>query len=98
MMCCQRVSFQEPMYYDETNCRFGTYDRCPKCMKLVGREANISYTAPRGITAAWNVYSEIATREFHKTGEGRPLRFVMSKAGLLPLGHVPAPVEAEERF
>lgn len=87
-MCCQRVSFQEPMYYDETNCRFGTYDRCPKCMRLTGREANIAYTAPHGIRTAWTALSEVYTREYFKPGEGRPMRYAMSKAGLVPCGFV----------
>ena len=87
--CCRLANYEEPMYYDETNARFGIYDRCPRCWRLQG-EAKIAYTAPKGLRDAWTAYSELAVREFHARSDGRPLRFRMDKAGLLPLGFVPA--------
>lgn len=93
--CCQRASFQDPMYYDETNCRFGVYDRCAKCQRLTGREAHIAYTSPKGIRDSWTPHSEVALREFIKPWEGKPLRFKMSKSGLVPLGFMIQPESVE---
>lgn len=97
--CCQVFPYQDPIYFDETNCRIGTYDRCPKCERLVGREANIAYTAPAALRGAWNVYSEIATRE-HYARSSSPLRYVFSKQGLVPVGYKPKveTAEVEEQF
>lgn len=96
--CCKVVNFENPMFYDETNCRFGHYATCPKCSRLHG-EARIIYTAPKGLRDAWTVHSEVAAKEFYARS-GRPLRFVMSKHGLMPLGFVPAveTAEVEEQF
>ena len=87
--CCQMPAYLDPLYYDETNCRFAHYARCSSCHKLIG-EAKIIYTAPKGLRDAWTALSEVAIREHHKDvgrDMGRPLRFVMSKAGLMPVGY-----------
>lgn len=95
MTPCHSVpAYDEKMYFDETNCAFGIYSRCSKCHRLQG-EAKIQYTAPKGLRDSWTALSEVRVREFHARGEGRPLRFKMSKEGLVPLGYVPAPVEME---
>lgn len=93
--CCKVPCYQNPMYYDETNCRFGHYSTCSKCNKLHG-EAKLIYTAPIGLRKAWTSLSEVMVREHHAKGEGRPLRFTMEKAGLTPLGYKPAQVEIAE--
>ncbi len=92
--CCSRPRYEDPLFYDPTNCRFGTWSRCAKCHKLYG-SPKIAYTIPKGIKESWNAYSEVATREFHKPGEGRPLRYFVGKQGLIPVGFKPAQVEIE---
>ena len=84
--CCQMPAYSDPMFYDETNCRFGHYARCAKCHKLYG-EAKITYTAPKGLRDSWTALSEVMAREHHRPGEGRPMRFVMSPGGLKPVGY-----------
>lgn len=94
MTPCHSVPmYLDPMYFDETNCRFGHYARCASCHKLYG-EAKLIYTAPIGLRKAWTALSEVAVREHHR-GEGRPLRFEMTKAGLMPLGYKAPQVEIE---
>lgn len=80
--------------FDETNCRFGHYSRCPKCSRIHG-EAKLLYTAPIGLRQSWTAHSERVVREFYARSE-RPLRFVMSKHGLMPLGWVALVAEAED--
>lgn len=92
--CCSRPRYDDPMVFDETGCRFGVYSRCCSCHRLFG-EAKLIYTAPKGLRESWTALSEVAVREHHKPHEGRPLRFVMSTAGLYPLGYKPAQMEIE---
>ena len=95
--CCGFPAYSDPMFYDETNCRFGVYARCAKCHRLYG-EAKIGYTAPSGLRSAWTALSEVWTREhFSKDREGRPMRFVMDTGGLKPLGFKPAQPEMTEQ-
>lgn len=93
--CCSRPQYEDPMMFDETNCRFGHYSRCAKCGKLYG-SAKLIYNAPKGLRDSWTALSEVAIREHYKPHEGRPLRFVMNTAGLYPLGYKPTQVETAE--
>ncbi len=87
MTPCHSVPmYEDGMFYDETNCRFGHYSRCASCHKLYG-EAKLIYTSPKGLRDSWTALSEVMTREHYRSGEGRPLRFVMSVGGLKPLGY-----------
>ena len=98
--CCSMPAYLDPMMFDDTNCRFGHYSRCAKCHRLQG-EAKIIYTAPKGLKDSWTALSEVMVREHHRSGEGRPLRFVMSKSGLAPVGYkgeVKAQAELQEDF
>ena len=94
--CCQVTAYLDPLFVDETNVRFAHYARCSKCHRLIG-EAKILYTAPKGLKDAWNAYSEVAVREFHKPGEGRPMRFTQAKSGLVPVGWKPAQPEIDDQ-
>lgn len=79
--CCGRKAYLDPLYYDETNVRFGHWPRCPSCQKLIG-DPKILYAAPKALQEAWKALSVVACREHHAGREGRPLRFEL-KAGLL---------------
>jgi hypothetical protein len=96
MMCCQRVPFLDPIYYDPTNLRIGEFSRCAKCYRLIG-DAKIFTTIPKGLRDSWKALSQVYAKEFYKRGENRPLRFVVQPFGLAPLGHVAPKAEIEDQ-
>ena len=91
--CCKVPCYENPIYFDETNLRIGAWPSCSRCHRLHGTP-NLTYTIPKGIREAFNVYSEVAAKEHFR--DGQPLRFVMSPAGLRPLGYKPPQVEMGE--